>query len=40
MHVSSLFLVSNDNAIRKNDRIHGRETAEVLLIIFHMILIK
>ena len=25
MHVSSLFLVSNDEAIRKNDKIHGRK---------------
>ena len=25
MHVLPLFLVSNDKAIRKNDKIHGRK---------------
>ena len=47
MHVS-LFLVSNDKAIRKNDKIHGRKLQKlisnihekVLLIMFHMILTK
>ena len=48
VHVSSLFLVSNDKAIRKNDKIYGRKLQKlflifmkkVLLIIFHMILTK
>ena len=48
MHVSSLFLVSNDKAIPKNDKIHARKLQKlipnmhekVLLIMFHMILIK
>ena len=47
MHVS-LFLVSNDKAIRKNDKRHGRKLQKlisnihekVLLIMFHMILTK
>ena len=48
MHVSPLLLVSNDQAILKNDKIYGRKlqklipniTEKVLLILFHMILIK
>ena len=48
MHVSSLFLASNDKAIRKNDKIHRTKLQKlihnihkkVLLIMFHMILIK
>ena len=48
MHVSSLFLVSNYKAIRKNDKIHRTKLQKlipnihkkVLLIMFHMILIK
>ena len=48
MHVSSLFLVSNDKAICKNDKIHSRKLQKlipnvhekVLLIMFHMNLIK
>ena len=48
MHVSSLFLVSNDKAIRKNDKIQGRKLqklihnihTKVLLIMFHIILTK
>ena len=30
MHVSSLFLVSNDKAIRKNDKIHGRKLQKLI----------
>ena len=48
MHVSSLFLVSNDKAIHKNDKIHCRKLqklihniyTKVLLIMFHIILTK
>ena len=48
MHVSSLFLVSKDKAIRKNDKIHGRKLeklihnihTKILLIMFHIILTK
>ena len=48
MHVSSLFLVSNDKAIGKNDKIHGRKLQKLIakiheksiLIMFHMILKK
>ena len=30
MHVSSLFLVSNDKAIRTNDKIHGRKLQKLI----------
>ena len=30
MHVSSLFLVSNNKAIRKNDKIHGRKMQKLI----------
>ena len=30
MHVSSLFLVSNDKAIGENDKIHGRKLQELI----------
>ena len=30
MHVSSLFLVSNDKAIPKNDKIHGRKLQKLI----------
>ena len=30
MHVSSLFLVSNDEAIRKNDKIHNRKLQKLI----------
>ena len=30
MHVSSLFLVSNDKAIRKNDKIHVRKLQKLI----------
>ena len=30
MHVSSLFLVSNDKAIRKNGKIHGRKLQKLI----------
>ena len=30
MHVSSLFLVLNDKAIRKNDKIHGRKLQKLI----------
>ena len=30
MHVSSLFLVSNDKAIRKNDKIHARKLQKLI----------
>ena len=30
MHVSSLFLVSNDKAICKNDKIHGRKLQKLI----------
>ena len=30
MHLSSLFLVSNDKAIRKNDKIHGRKLQKLI----------
>ena len=48
MHVSSLLLVSNDKAIRKNDKIHGTKLQKLipnihektLLIMFHIIPIK
>ena len=48
MHVSSLFLASNDKAIGKNDKIHGRKLQTLIpkiheksiLVMFHMILKK
>ena len=30
MHVSSLFFVSNNKVIRKNDKIHGRKTQKLI----------
>ena len=30
MHLSSLFLVSNDKAIRKNDKMHGRKLQKLI----------
>ena len=30
MHVSSLFLVSNDKVIGKNDKIHGRKLQKLI----------
>ena len=30
MHVSSLFLVSNDKSIRKNDKVHGRKLQKLV----------
>ena len=30
MHVPSLFLVSNDETIRKNDKIHGRKLQKLI----------
>ena len=30
MHLPSLFLVSNDKAIRKNDKIHGRKLQKLI----------